>query len=89
MHDEIKIDYFAVSLPDLLVFDQDLNKKNNIHCNYLLGLGNLGLDKQQQAEVSFKEVLEHDRNHQGAITHLNMIRFINNYGNNKKIMGAV
>lgn len=88
MNDQIRIDYFAVSLPDLLVFDQDLKQKNNIHCHYLNGLGNLGLQNQQMAKSSFKKVLWYDRNHQGAITHLNMIQFINLYGNNKNIVGA-
>ena len=41
--DKINIDYFAVSLPDLLVFDADLDLRNNVHCLYLMGLGNLGL----------------------------------------------
>ena len=47
MHDNIKIDYFAVSLPDLRVFNQDLRLKNEIHCNYLIGLGYLGLGKKK------------------------------------------
>ena len=42
MHDEVKIDYFAVSLPDLVIFDDDLNKRNKIHCLYMEGLGYLG-----------------------------------------------
>src|SRR4051794_28633258 len=32
MDKAIKIDYFAVSLPDLMIFDDDLNVRNNIHC---------------------------------------------------------
>jgi tetratricopeptide (TPR) repeat protein len=48
--DTIQIDYFAVSLPDLLVFDQDLDFKNKLHCLYLIGLGNLGLKKYKEAE---------------------------------------
>ncbi len=32
LQDEVKFDYFAVSLPDFLVFDQDLNQRNRIHC---------------------------------------------------------
>ncbi|HUQ96038.1 MAG TPA: hypothetical protein VM010_00125, partial [Chitinophagaceae bacterium] len=79
-NDEIKIDYFAVSLPDLLVFDQDLNQKNNVHCQYLRGLGLLGLNKQPEAATAFKKVLAADHNHQGAITHLNLIPFLNKYG---------
>ena len=30
--DNVKIDYFAVSLPDLLIWEDDLNKRNIIHC---------------------------------------------------------
>ncbi|MEO5893473.1 MAG: DUF5107 domain-containing protein [Ferruginibacter sp.] len=89
MNDDIRIDYFAVSLPELLVFDQDLNQKNYIHCNYLTGLGNLGLNKTSLAEASFRKVLGADRNHQGAITHLNMIHFINSYGNKKNMVGQL
>lgn len=76
MNDEIKIDYFAVSLPDLLVFDQDLNLKNRIHCTYLKGLGHLGLGDYDKAEPYFQEVLKYDINHQGAIVHLKMPDFL-------------
>ncbi|MDR2739713.1 MAG: DUF5107 domain-containing protein, partial [Treponema sp.] len=30
------MDYFAVSLPDFLVFDVDLDEKNKIHCYYMM-----------------------------------------------------
>ena len=89
MDDEIRIDYFAVSLPDLLVFDRDLQQKNRLHCNYLKGLGLLGLNKISLAEESFKKVLDFDCTHQGAITHLNMIGFNIRNGNNKKIVGSL
>jgi tetratricopeptide (TPR) repeat protein len=79
MNDDIKIDYFAVSLPDLLVFDQDLNRKNQIHCHYLTGLGLLGLGDEHGAEAAFKKALAEDHNHQGAITHLNMISFLSRH----------
>ena len=42
LFDNVKIDYFAVSLPNLLIFDQDLSKLNSINCYYLIGLGYLG-----------------------------------------------
>jgi tetratricopeptide (TPR) repeat protein len=73
LNDEIKIDYFAVSLPDLQVFDQDLNVRNVIHCNYMIGLGLLGLKKKELARDYFKKVLDQNIGHQGAIIHLNMI----------------
>ena len=49
MNDRITIDYFAVSLPDMLVFDQDINGRNKTHCNYLIGLGHLGLGQELPA----------------------------------------
>ncbi|HTE25704.1 DUF5107 domain-containing protein [Flavitalea sp.] len=75
-NDEIKIDYFAVSLPDLLVFDTDLNEKNKNHCRYLQGLGELGLENFAACARHLNEVLQHDSSHTGAIIHLNMIDFL-------------
>ncbi|MGF7217261.1 tetratricopeptide (TPR) repeat protein [Spirosoma lacussanchae] len=71
LNDTIRLDYFAVSLPDLLVFDADLNERNRIHCYYLIGLGYLGLGSAyaQQALDAFDRVLQLDRNHQGAALH--------------------
>lgn len=66
LHDEIRIDYFAVSLPDMLVFDIDLNQRNRIHCLYLMGLGYLGLQQEQQGQQHLDQVLMLDVNHQGA-----------------------
>lgn len=74
--DKIKIDYFAVSLPDLLVFDQDLDIKNKLHCNYLIGLGYLGIGSIESAKKYFRKVLHHNINHQGAIIHLKLVDFI-------------
>lgn len=76
--DKISIDYFAVSLPDLLVFDADLSLRNKIHCLYLMGLGNMGLRNEQgkKSEKLFKRVLKLDRNHQGALIHKQMIKFM-------------
>lgn len=42
-HDKPEIDYFAVSLPDLLIFDEDLEERNRIWCRYLMALGEYGL----------------------------------------------
>ena len=43
INDEVRIDYFAVSLPDLLIWEDDLNKRNQKFCNKLINLGNTGL----------------------------------------------
>ncbi|MFG6686911.1 DUF5107 domain-containing protein [Mariniflexile sp. HNIBRBA6329] len=71
-NNDIKIDYFAVSLPDLLIWEDDLNKRNKIHCQYLIGLGHLGLNNLSKAKEAFENVLSEDINHQGATIHLNM-----------------
>jgi tetratricopeptide (TPR) repeat protein len=73
--DNVSIDYFAVSLPDLLVFDTDLNEKNQVHCRYIKGLGELGLKHYGPAANLFNDVLFHDCSHPGAIMHLDMISF--------------
>ena len=44
MDDEVKADYFAVSLPQIQVFDEDLSKNANAHCRHLIDLGEKGLD---------------------------------------------
>jgi len=72
--DRVKIDYFAVSLPDFLVFEDDLDKRNAVHCHYMMGLGHLGLHELEQARKHFAEVLKMDVNHQGARVHLEMCR---------------
>jgi len=67
LNDKITLDYFAVSLPDLLVFEVDLDLRNHIHCLYLIGLGYLGLGLDYA--TLFDQVLELNVNHQGALTH--------------------
>ncbi|MES1159160.1 MAG: DUF5107 domain-containing protein [Bacteroidota bacterium] len=75
LEDSITIDYFAVSLPDMLVFDQDINGRNRNHCNYLIGLGYLGLGDFTLAEKYLLGVLQSDPNHQGAALYLQMFPF--------------
>jgi tetratricopeptide (TPR) repeat protein len=74
-NDTMQIDYFAVSLPDMLVFDIDINQRNKLHCNYLIGLGHLGLHDIAKGEQILAEVLKTEINHQGAAIHLKMIPF--------------
>src|SRR5690606_26802409 len=71
LFDEVKMDYFAVSLPDFLVFEEDLNKRNQIHCHFMRGLGLLGLNRTAEAAQQFELVIELDRNHLGALLLLN------------------
>jgi tetratricopeptide (TPR) repeat protein len=70
LFDQCRIDYFAVSLPDLAIWDDDLNVRNRIHCNYVMGLGYLGLGEREKARELLQKVLEWDGNHLGAWTAL-------------------
>jgi tetratricopeptide (TPR) repeat protein len=54
--DEVTIDYFAVSLPDFLVFDVDLNEKNRRHCLFMAALGCQGLGDEPQRDQMLNEL---------------------------------
>jgi tetratricopeptide (TPR) repeat protein len=69
LDDAVGFDYFAVSMPDFLVFEDDLTRKNRIHCHYMRALGHLGLGETARARAEFDEVLGLDGNHLGAIFH--------------------
>ncbi|MDO3695603.1 DUF5107 domain-containing protein [Wenyingzhuangia sp. chi5] len=69
----IKLDYFAVSLPDLLIWDDDLTFRNKIHCHYMLGLGFYGLGDIDNAKKHLVKAQEMDINHQGVQVHLEMM----------------
>ncbi|MGN7787264.1 DUF5107 domain-containing protein [Niabella sp. 22666] len=69
-NDHIRIDFFAVSLPDLMIFDDNLDTKNKIHCYYLAGLGHLGLGNFSEAKQHLDKVIDMDPSHLGAIIHL-------------------
>jgi tetratricopeptide (TPR) repeat protein len=68
-YDQVKIDYFAVSLPDLQLFDADLSVTGRAHCEYLIALGSLGLGDEKRAKACFDAVLAIDCAHQGALLH--------------------
>jgi len=74
LNDEVKVDYFAVSLPDFMVFDADLNQRNRGHCHYMMGLGYLGLGDFPAAKEHLEAVLALDINHLGATLHLRLVK---------------
>ena len=59
------MDYFAVSLPDLLIWEDSLDTKNLIHCKYMLALGYYGMGDKEKALKYLAEVEALDNNHQG------------------------
>ena len=65
LFDTIVMDYFAVSLPDLLIWEDSLQTKNEIHCKFMLALGYIGLGNIEKGESFLREVRDLDPNHQG------------------------
>ena len=61
--DEVRMDYFAVSLPDLLIWDGDLQLKNTIHCKLMMALGHIGLGHTDRGLRYLSEVEDFDVNH--------------------------
>jgi tetratricopeptide (TPR) repeat protein len=62
-----KIDYFATSLPTMLLFDEDLALRNRVQARFLRAQALVGLNRTDEAETLLEEVLHLDRNHTGAV----------------------
>lgn len=61
--DKVRIGYFAVSLPDFLIFEDDLDLRNKVHCYFLIGLGNIGLGNLKEARTYLNKAANLDKNH--------------------------
>ena len=61
-----EIDYFAVSLPDFLVFEPELERRNELHCRFLMALGLAGLGRRREAETELARLRELDPAHLGG-----------------------
>ena len=73
LFDQVKYDYFAVSLPDTMIYQDDISLRNEIYCNYLIALGKLGLGEKTEAREKLEKVLRLSPHHQGAIRHIHMM----------------
>jgi tetratricopeptide (TPR) repeat protein len=61
-----KIDYFATSLPAMLLFKDDLDKRNKIDASFLAAQGLSGLGRVAEAKDLLAHLLTLDCNHAGA-----------------------
>jgi tetratricopeptide (TPR) repeat protein len=59
----VKIDYFATSLPNFMLFEDDIENRNRVECLFLRGLANQGLGRTAEACADYRLVLDLDRNH--------------------------
>jgi tetratricopeptide (TPR) repeat protein len=58
-----RIDYFATSLPNLLLFDDDLDKRNRIESMLLSALAKHGLGEVESAVLDLQQLNAEDPNH--------------------------
>ena len=65
---EASIDYFATSLPLLLVFDDDLRLRTDIQAKYLMALGNDGIGNRKKYNELRAEILKADITHSISLT---------------------
>jgi hypothetical protein len=66
----VSIDYFAVSLPDMLIFDDDLSQRARVFCTYLQALGRLGNGDLRRARGLLEAVTCEDPAYAGAVATL-------------------
>lgn len=71
--DTVAIEYFAVSLPELQLFEDDLDQRNKAHCHYLIALGSYGLGDGPRAAAAYSETLKIDCAHMGAVLHRQLL----------------
>jgi len=72
LEDQVKIEYFAVSLPDFLIFDEDYTAKNRAHCYYLMALGNMGLGNERIAAGFLRKAAAAEPSHMMCRVYENM-----------------
>jgi Tfp pilus assembly protein PilF len=58
-----KIDHFATSLPTMLLFDDDLQFRQETLALFLQAQAHLGLRRKAKAKALLKQVLKRDPNH--------------------------
>jgi tetratricopeptide (TPR) repeat protein len=61
-----EIDYFATSLPTMLLFEDDLEARNRVESVFLRAQALFGLGKPQEAEALLVKILKEDGSHAGA-----------------------
>jgi tetratricopeptide (TPR) repeat protein len=66
LNEKAQIDYFATSLPLLLVFEDDIQKRNTIDAKFLIALSQVGLGLYNDAMKNLQELLQLSSMHIGA-----------------------
>ena len=78
LYEKVVMDYFAVSLPDLQIWDGSLDEANRIHCLYMLALGYAGLGDKAHSDRYRDEAEKMNTNHQGIQSFKSLTNVTNN-----------
>lgn len=78
LYEKVVMDYFAVSLPDLQIWDGSLDEANRIHCLYMLALGYAGLGDKAHSDRYRDEAEKMNINHQGIQSFKSLTNVTNN-----------
>jgi tetratricopeptide (TPR) repeat protein len=62
-----RIDYFATSLPAMLLFEDDLKQRQTIDASFLKAQAKLGFGQKEEGLALLQDILRKDRSHPGAI----------------------
>ena len=57
----------------MLIWDDDLQVRNEIHCKYMMSLGHMGLGNTEKSLQYLTEVAALDPNHQGIQAFLSLV----------------
>lgn len=63
LFDKVSYDFFAVSLPEIEVFQDDLQLRNTQYCCYLRALGAAGLGEKENAVLLLEEIVRKQNDH--------------------------
>lgn len=63
LFDKVSYDFFAVSLPEIEVFQDDLQLRNTQYCCYLRALGAAGLGEKENAVLLLEEIVGKQNDH--------------------------
>lgn len=80
LFDKVVMDYFAVSLPDLLIWEDSLDVRNEIHCKYMMALGYYGLGLVEKSRILLDELETLDCNHMGVHALRSLMKLANQSG---------
>ncbi|WP_415942550.1 DUF5107 domain-containing protein [Mitsuokella multacida] len=67
LFDKVEYDFFAVSMPEIEVFEDDIQLRSTQYCNYLRALGHIGLGERQEADSILDAILNRQVDYQGAL----------------------